>query len=273
MAKLPFMQFYPADWLLDTHVLSPSTRGIWIDILSLMWREEPRTGTLEYTMAGWCKRLRCSDAELRTAVVEMEAENVCKILKDESKDSVRFISRRMHREEKQRKANRLYVRSYRRRNACNGDVTDLSGERKGDISEVIDQKSESEEEEKKSDRVSRKRSPPLTDEEWIESLKTNPAYAHVDFVLEFGKMDAWQSLPENQHRKRTRQFILNWIGKVPRPVVMKTLNGKQSCQERVQRGNFLKPCGELSVTVIGGRPLCQTHKEHHERRQSSVATA
>lgn len=46
----------------------------------------------------------------------------------------------------------------------------------------------------------------------------------------------------------------------------------QKCQERVPRGNFLKACGEPSVTVMRGRPLCQAHKEHHEQRASASLT-
>lgn len=156
MAKLPYMQFYPGDWLLDTHVLSPATRGIWIDILSLMWREEPRTGTLEYTVPGWCKRLRCTDADLRTAVLEMEMENVCKIVKDEGKDFVRFTSRRIARDEKLRKANRLYVANHRSKAPCKVVVHAVQDVSKGENqnqshiseSEIRSQKSYSEEEKK-----------------------------------------------------------------------------------------------------------------------------
>lgn len=156
MAKLPYMQFYPSDWLLDTHILSAATRGIWIDILSLMWREEPRTGTLEYTVAGWCKRLRCSDAELRTAIVEMQAENVCKIVKDESNDSVRFTSRRIAREEKLRKANRLYVRNHRSKAVCKDVVRSVkdSSKRENQNQSHISE-SESEEEKKEETTLSR----------------------------------------------------------------------------------------------------------------------
>lgn len=110
-----------------------------------------------------------------------------------------------------------------------------------------------------------------TDEDFFESLKTNPAYQHINLPVEIGKMDAWLSLPKNKHRKKTRQFVLNWLNKIDRPIAA---NGapSQKCQERVQRGNFLKPCNESSVTVMNGRPLCQEHKEHHERKSHLVAT-
>lgn len=47
-----------------------------------------------------------------------------------------------------------------------------------------------------------------------------------------------------------------------------------TCQERVMRGNFLRPCGAASITMVSGRALCKEHKEYHERRaQASSPTA
>lgn len=68
-------------------------------------------------------------------------------------------------------------------------------------------------------------------------------------------------------------FLRNWFRNEQFPK-KKTVAASiaQPCQERVQRGNFLKPCGEVSVAVLGGRPLCQAHKEYHERKSSSITT-
>lgn len=49
-------------------------------------------------------------------------------------------------------------------------------------------------------------------------LKTNPAYSHVDLVVERGKMEAWLSLPKNKHRKLTERFALNWLNRTERPI-------------------------------------------------------
>lgn len=106
------------------------------------------------------------------------------------------------------------------------------------------------------------------DDEFWSDLKANPAYRHIDLMVENGKMDAWLALPKNKHRKKTRQFVLNWLNKID-PPLRDTHHIAKGCQERVKRENFLKPCGEPSVTVIGGRPLCQTHKEYHERRATT----
>ena len=58
----------------------------------------------------------------------------------------------------------------------------------------------------------------MADGEWIEELKKNPAYLHVNFAIEMGKMDAWFGIPKNAKRKRTKTFVLNWINKIEPPI-------------------------------------------------------
>lgn len=143
MAKLPYMQFYPADWLLDTLTLRAEARGIWIDILSFMWRAEPRTGVMESTVEGWCKRLRCTDAQFRLVVEEFELERICDVLRDTCKDIVRFTSRRMVRDEKLRGNNKLYVGKHRSKIACKTDVRPMKGACKGENQSHISESSSS----------------------------------------------------------------------------------------------------------------------------------
>ncbi len=56
----------------------------------------------------------------------------------------------------------------------------------------------------------------ISDDEWLENLKSDPTYAHVDFAYELGKMDQWLLLPKNAKRQKTRQFILTWINRLDR---------------------------------------------------------
>ena len=106
--------------------------------------------------------------------------------------------------------------------------------------------------------------PTLTDMEWIESLKSNPAYQHINFDVENGKMDAWLSLPKNKHRIKTRKFILSWINRQEKPIEVQSRLDK--CQARVKRDNFYEPCGEIAVTQCAGKPMCRTHKEQYATR-------
>lgn len=54
MAKLPYMPFYPGDWMKDANLrrCSPSARGIWIDMLCLMF-DSPERGVLTFNGRPW----------------------------------------------------------------------------------------------------------------------------------------------------------------------------------------------------------------------------
>jgi len=54
----------------------------------------------------------------------------------------------------------------------------------------------------------------VVDEEFWSEIGANPAYSHINLTVENGKMDAWLALPKNMHRKKTRQFVLNWLNKI-----------------------------------------------------------
>lgn len=69
---------------------------------------------------------------------------------------------------------------------------------------------------KQKTRNNRKTQPSI--EEWIENLRKDPTYSHVDIDTEIGKMKQWLSLPKNQKRKLTPQFLLNWINKIEKPL-------------------------------------------------------
>jgi hypothetical protein len=62
--------------------------------------------------------------------------------------------------------------------------------------------------------------PPLTDQDFINSLKTNPAYKHIDFETELGRADGW--LLAHPGRKKTRQFIVRWLNRIEKPMAIKT---------------------------------------------------
>ena len=109
----------------------------------------------------------------------------------------------------------------------------------------------------------------LCDVEWVQSLRENPAYAGIDIDLQFRRASVWY--PEH-NRQLTRRAFVNWLIREMGNKPMVANKDTSTCQERVQRGAFLKPCGEPSVVQIGGQPRCQTHKEAYESRISRTAT-
>lgn len=126
MPKLPWMQFYPADYLLDTQPLSPLARGIWMDVICLLWRADT-IGTLSHPVERWLRVLRCSETEWVTACSELSEYHICDIAVT-ANGNVTLISRRMCKEEKIRKATRLRVRRYRSNKASNTYVQDCNQE-------------------------------------------------------------------------------------------------------------------------------------------------
>lgn len=59
------------------------------------------------------------------------------------------------------------------------------------------------------------RTPKLTDEEWLESLKSNPAYKGLDVEALYHKMLAWCDV---RGKKPTRARLLNWLNREDKPM-------------------------------------------------------
>lgn len=66
--------------------------------------------------------------------------------------------------------------------------------------------------------------PPVSDEDFIKTLKTNKAYQHIDIENELAKMDAW--LSTHKGRQKTRRFVVNWLNKIDKPVVIEARKPK-----------------------------------------------
>lgn len=56
----------------------------------------------------------------------------------------------------------------------------------------------------------------ISPESFIEQLKANPIYSHINIERELGKMDLWISA--NPPRTKTRRFVLNWLNKIEVPI-------------------------------------------------------
>ena len=140
MSKLPFLQFYPADYLVDTRVLTLSARGAWVDIICVLHGSSTR-GTRMFPARGWARIMGVSEADFLSALREIEDMKVGDVIRGSNGD-VTLTCRRMMNESITREQTRLRVQNHREkeRNAecnasSNADVTPNK-------SEVISQKSE-----------------------------------------------------------------------------------------------------------------------------------
>ena len=77
-----------------------------------------------------------------------------------------------------------------------------------------DDETETETETETEESMGRKTSPTLTDEEFVQSLKSNPAYTGIDIDRELGRLDAWLLTPRGRGKRKTRRRIFNWLNNV-----------------------------------------------------------
>lgn len=122
MFKLPFMQFYPSDWISDTRVLSLAARGAWMDLICAMWIA-PERGKLDWSMIQFQNFLGVKQSEANSLWHELTSSGVADMKADTKAHRVTVMSRRMLREEHQR--NQARLRQSRKRHAVNSDSSRL----------------------------------------------------------------------------------------------------------------------------------------------------
>jgi hypothetical protein len=124
MSKAPAFQFYVKDWLSDTQLrmASPSTRGIWIDVLCYMW-VAPEKGLVEFiSIQKFAQMTGAADSEITLFVEEAKLLKFCDISVT-ANGIVTLCNRRMHRDENKRKNNRLRQKRFRESRKENEKVT------------------------------------------------------------------------------------------------------------------------------------------------------
>jgi len=105
MAKLPFMQFFPDAWLVDTRRLSPLAKAAWIDILCYCWNA-PQRGVYTRTLPAMA-----FEHGVTQEVLAGLLEELCQVAEITSTGgSVTIMSRRIVREEKVREYERTRKR-------------------------------------------------------------------------------------------------------------------------------------------------------------------
>ena len=105
MGKRPSMQWYPGDWLRDPGVQMASfqTRGIWFEILNIMW-DTPMRGVLTGKPERLARLIGCTIFELEDSVAEIEELNIGDVSRQ---NGVWFLTcRRMVRDDEVRASER-----------------------------------------------------------------------------------------------------------------------------------------------------------------------
>jgi hypothetical protein len=124
--KAPAFQFYVRDWLADPQLrqATPTTRGIWIDLLCFLW-ESPSRGELELTANKLARMTGAMESEIFEFCAEAKELGFCDISVS-NHINITVRNRRMWRDEKERKSNRKRQAEFRERQKNNKTITSPS---------------------------------------------------------------------------------------------------------------------------------------------------
>ncbi|MGL5937064.1 MAG: hypothetical protein ACRCZI_15745 [Cetobacterium sp.] len=200
MSRIPFFHFYPNDFLSSSKVtlMSNEERGGYILLLCHEWNDPT------CTLPDHDDTIR----KLSELTGNLELVKSCFLVK-----RGRLLNERLYSEwKKVKEKSVLAKKSADARWHANAMRTHMPTQCSSD---VRSQKSDSDKKEEKSKPV---RATVMVDSDWLTELGKNPAYRHINLPVEMGKMDAWFGLPKNQHRKKTRSFVLNWLNKIEPPM-------------------------------------------------------
>ena len=206
MAKLPYMQFFPGDYIKDTRLLSLQARGAWMDLLCLMWDSNPR-GRITNTYPSFARLFGCDDDEAKNIIDELIDTRVCDCERS-CNGHVTLINRRMVKDERERELTRYRVQ--RHRNAkCNADCNgDSNAGVTPYIPESIIQKPK-----KRKESIARydyetKAWEGLTEEMISLWSKRFPA---LNIKAELNKMATWLDGHKKNRKNDFDKFISNWL--------------------------------------------------------------
>ena len=235
--KLPAFQFYPGDWRKDPGIqsLTYHDRGIWLEILCLMHECSSRGELLlndKPMKNDALARLLGVDVPTLTATIDTLLETGV-ASRDTSSGSL--ISRRMVRDENFRQMRatcgmmggrpdlvnqtptyRPTYRPTKRQPTCQPNANQIPTP----SSSVSSSVSKDQEEGKGSggqacEKSARLNLSKLTDLEFVDFLKGQPAYGGIDVTREISKMHVWANV---NRRTVTRKFTMNWLNKIDKPL-------------------------------------------------------
>jgi hypothetical protein len=124
MGKIPAFQFYPNDWSRDLEEHPLEIEGAWIRICCKLWWSETR-GELSRSYEQWGRILRVSTEDSTRILTYLNSYKICDICVTDN-GNVTVRSRRMFREDIERRQAAERQRRKREREASHAEVTIVS---------------------------------------------------------------------------------------------------------------------------------------------------
>lgn len=150
--KMPYMQFYPIDWSIDTRILSLSARGAWLELIMAM-HVRGRISCISGTLQRLAGLVGCSEKEMASVLKELKENNVADIVTEMKRDCngdvtekfgdcpdnvtevITITCRRLQRAENERDTIKERVQKHRAGADCNDNVTEMKRGCNGDVTE------------------------------------------------------------------------------------------------------------------------------------------
>jgi uncharacterized protein YdaU (DUF1376 family) len=213
MGKAPAFQLYAADFYMDTVGWSCEEVGLYFRLLMAEWVNGPLPND-PVALARACqistKKFIVNFNRLDTKFVKNEEGYLInKRLENTRLEQQNYSESRKNNAKKRWDDKNAHASTVHMHSACPSSSSSISTTEK-----------------KKNTPPPRKK---LTDEEWLESLKSNPAYVGLDIQVIKGKCEAWCA---NKGKIFTRARFLNWLNREERPMT----GGGNGSQQRDFRG-------------------------------------
>jgi len=95
MADLPYMQFFPSDWMGDCQILTLAARGAWQTIICKAWHPSTR-GVVTLKLSAWARLFGATVEQAEKVIAEIEETQIADIERDG--DAITVICRRIVRD-------------------------------------------------------------------------------------------------------------------------------------------------------------------------------
>jgi hypothetical protein len=199
VGKNPAFQFYPGDWSRDLEEHPLEIEGAWIRICCKLWWSEKR-GSLTRSLEQWAKILRTD---------QINAKRIINYISDQkigdsnaaSNGEITLESRRMLRDDKERKFNMLRQRRFKEKQSGNGEVTPpVTLQSRKSNNALLSSSSSS-------------TSKDLKDILLEHKNVFEQAYPGINLEIETSKAQAWLTSNPKNKKSNLKRFLNNWLSK------------------------------------------------------------
>lgn len=81
MAELPYMQFFPSDWMGDCQILTLAARGGWQTIICKAWHPSTR-GVVSLKLSAWARLFGATVEQTEKVIAEIEETNIADVARE-----------------------------------------------------------------------------------------------------------------------------------------------------------------------------------------------